>query len=332
MRDATAGTAVVEVQARRIRLTRLDQRWWPTRGISKRDVVEYYGTIAPLLLPHLRDRPFTIKRHYNGPRSPFEWIKDAPDEMPEWIATTAQPAKSRGGAIVDYPLVQDESSLLWMIEFGCIDLHVWSSRKDLPARPDYVLFDLDPHSVAFARVVEAAQLLNAALQALDLRAYVKTTGGDGLHVHVPIARRHTYEQVRAFCGIVASALVAASDGLVTTTRDPRDRVGVFVDTKMNGHGQQIVSAYSIRPHPEAAVAAPLAWDELQDLDPRELTMKTVIERARKLGDLHSDARNDKQLLAPALASIDAPPNGTRVIHGSAADAVSRCRARGSRIR
>jgi bifunctional non-homologous end joining protein LigD len=306
MLDESASSAVVGIDARRIGLTRLDQCWWPTRGICKRDVVEYYTTIAPLLLPHLRDRPFTIKRHYNGPRSPFEWIKDAPAEMPDWIAVTAQPAKSRRGALVRYPLVQDEPSLLWMIEFGCIDLHVWSSRKDLPARPDYVLFDLDPHSVAFVRVVEAAQLLHAALEALGLRAYVKTTGGDGLHVHVPIARRHTYEQARAFCRIVASALVAASDGLVTTAPGPQNRTGVFIDTKMNGHGQQIVSAYSIRPHPEAAVAAPLAWEELnQDLDPRELTMKTVIERVRKHGDLHSDARKVKQSLGPALASIGA---------------------------
>jgi bifunctional non-homologous end joining protein LigD len=316
MLDESTSSGVVEVRGRRIPLTRLDQRWWPTRGICKRDVVEYYTTIAPLLLPHLRDRPFTIKRHCNGPRSPFKWIKDAPAEMPDWIATTAQPAKSRRGAIVHYPLVQDEASLLWMIEFGCIDLHVWSSRKDLPARPDYVLFDLDPHSVAFARVVEAAQLLNAALEALGLRAYVKATGGDGLHVHVPIARRHTYEQARAFSRIVASALVAAGDGLVMTAADPQDRAGVLIDTKMNGHGQQLVSAYSIRPHSEPAVAAPLAWEELaHDLDPRELTMKTVIERTRKLGDLHSDARKIKQLLGPALASIDAPSTGAPTTRG-----------------
>jgi bifunctional non-homologous end joining protein LigD len=144
-----------------------------------------------------------------------------------------------------------------MVDFRCIDLHVWSSRKDLPARPDYVLFDLDPHAVDFAHVVEAAQLLNAALETLGLQTCVKTTGGDGLHVHVPIARRHTYEQVRKFCRIIALAVAAASDGLVTTARRPRDRVGVFIDTKMNGHGQQVVSAYSLRPLADAAVATPI---------------------------------------------------------------------------
>jgi bifunctional non-homologous end joining protein LigD len=304
--DVSASQAVVRVGRRQLELTRLNQRWWPAKAISKRDVVEYYATIAPLLVPHLRDRPFTIKRHYNGPRSPFEWIKDAPPDLPEWIATSAQPAKSRGGAVVRYPLVQDEAALLWLIDFGCIDLHVWSSRKDLPARPDYVLFDLDPHGVGFGKVVATAQLLNAALAALGLRSYVATTGGDGLHVRVPVARRHTYDQARTFCRVVTSALVAASDGLVTTAPRPAERQGVFVDAKMNGHGQQIVSVYSIRPRPEAAVAAPLAWEELTDeLNPRDLSMNTVLDRASRLGDLHAGVLEGRQLLARALESIDA---------------------------
>jgi bifunctional non-homologous end joining protein LigD len=311
---AGASEAVVRVGRRQIKLTRLQQRWWPAQGIRKRDVVEYYAAIAPLVLPHLHDRPFTIKRHYNGPRSPFEWIKDAPTDLPEWIATSPQPAKSRGGAIVRYPLVQDEAALLWLVDFGCIDLHVWSSRTDLPARPDYVLFDLDPHGVGFGKVVEAAQLLDEALAALGLRSYVMTTGGDGLHLQVPIARRHTYDQVRTFCRVVASALVAASDGLVTTAPHPEDRHGVFIDAKMNGHGQQIVSVYSIRPRPEAAVAAPLAWEELTaDLDPRDLSMKTVLDRANRLGDLHAGALAGKQLLARALERIDAAAASSRAV-------------------
>ena len=165
--------------ARSVKLTRLDQAWWPGLGITKADVVEYYRRAAPVLVPHLRDRPFTMKRHFNGPRSPFEWVKDAPPQLPEWFRVTAQPARSRRGGLVRYPLVNDELGLLWMIEFGCVDLHVWTSRTDRPDRPDVVLFDLDPAGVPFADVARAAVLLRAVLDVLGLDCYAMTTGGEG---------------------------------------------------------------------------------------------------------------------------------------------------------
>ena len=278
--------------------------FWPDDGIRKGDLVEYYTRIAPVLLPHVRERPFTLKRHYNGPRSPFEWIKDAPAEMPAWIAVAGLPAKSRAGEVVRYPLVNDELALLWTVEFGCVDLHVWTSRADLPERPDYVLFDLDPACVGFADVVRAAFLLREALDALGVEALVRTTGGDGLHVHVPIERSHTHAEARRFSEIVAGALVRSARGLVTTERAPARRRGVFIDTKMNGHGQQIVSLYSVRPRPGAPVAAPLRWEELdRTLDPRDLTMPVVLERVARDGDLHERALASRQQLATALASV-----------------------------
>ena len=287
-----------------LHLSRLDQLWWPDEGISKADTIEYYRRIAPIIVPHLRDRPFTMKRHYNGPRSPFEWIKDAPAEMPGWIRTAPLPAKSRGGEVVRYPLVQDELALLWMVDFGCIDMHVWTSRADRPDRPDYILFDLDPATVPFADVVRAALLLRDALVALALESVVKTTGGEGLHVQVPIARGHTYRQAREFCEIVARALVRSTGGLVTTERSLARRRGVFIDTKMNGHGQQIVSVYSVRPRPGAAVATPLRWDELSDdLDPREFTMEVVLERVEREGDLHAPLLASRQRLEPSLSRL-----------------------------
>ena len=238
-----------------VRLTRLDHVWWPAEGIRKGDVVDYYRAVAPVLLPHLRDRPFTLKRHYHRPRSPFEWVKDEPAEAPDWLRLAPLPAKSRGGELVRYALVNDELALLWMVEFGCVDLHVWTSRVDRPDRPDYVLFDLDPAGVPFAETVRAALLLRDALHALGLESLVATTGGEGLHVKVPLARRHTYAEVRAFADVVAGALVRSAGSLVTTERSPARRHGVFVDTKMNGHGQQIVSVYSVRRGP--AVPWPL---------------------------------------------------------------------------
>ena len=297
-----------ELEVRRghrlVRVTRLEQVWWPAEGRRKRDVVEYYRAVAPVILPHLRGRPFTMKRHYNGPRSPFVWVKDAPPELPDWVPRAPLPARSRGGALVEYPLVEDDLALLWMVEFGCVDMHVWTSRADRPERPDQVLFDLDAAGVPFADVVAAALLLRTALDALGLYSLPKTTGGDGLHVHVPIERRHTHAQAREFCEIVAAALVRSARGLVTTERSLARRRGVFVDAKMNGHGQQIVSAYSVRPRPGAPVATPLRWEELRDdLDPRRLTMEVVRERVERDGDLCAPLLARRQRLGRALARL-----------------------------
>jgi bifunctional non-homologous end joining protein LigD len=301
MRSADRGRA--EDGGRSVQLTRLGQLWWPELGIVKADVVDYYGRIAPVLVPHLRGRPFTMKRHFNGPRSPFAWVKDAPPELPDWIGVSPQPAKSRRGEIVRYPLVEDELALLWMIEFGCIDLHVWTSRGDRPDRPDVVLFDLDPASVAFADVARAALLLRGTLDVLGLDSYPMTTGGEGMHVRVPIARRHTYEDVRSFANVVARAVAASSKGLVTLERSLAQRRGVFVDTKMNGHGQQVVAPYSLRPLPQAAVATPLRWEEVDEgLDPARFRIAEVAVRAGR-EDVAAPLLEGRQRLGPALARI-----------------------------
>ena len=292
---------------RSVTLTRLDRVFWPKQRITKRHVVEYYRAIAPVLVPHLRDRPFTIKRHFTVPRGPFEWVKDAPPELPDWVPTSAQPAKSRGGDRVNYPLVNDALTLLWMVEYGAIDMHVWPSRVDRPDRPDYVVFDLDPAEAAFRDVVRVAVLLREALAALELDCVVRTTGGDGLHVLVPVARRHTHEQAREFSEIVADALARTTRGLVTTERSLARRRGVFVDTQMNGHGQQLGSVYSVRPRAEAAVATPLRWDEVSErLDPHALGMREALLRVDELGDLAAPLLHGRQRLDRALARLVEP--------------------------
>jgi bifunctional non-homologous end joining protein LigD len=263
-----------------------DQLWWPELGLRKSDAVEYYDAVADTVLPHLRHRPFTIKQHYNGPRSPFRWLKDKPVDAPAWVPTTAQPAKSRGGALVDYVVVRDRRTLLWLVDYGSVDLHVWTSRIDRPDRPDVVLLDLDPADEPFPAVIDAALLLREALAALGLDAVPMTTGGDGMHVRVPIARRHTYAEVRSFARMLADTL---------------RRVGarkIELDVKMNGHGQQVVAPYSIRPLPTAAVATPLGWDEVEHgLVPEAFTPPIVRERVERLGDLAEPLLHGRQTLA-----------------------------------
>jgi len=264
----------------------VDQRWWPEERLAKRDAIAYYERIAQVLLPHLRGRPFTFKRYPNGPRGPCFWLKDLPPEAPPWFRTAPQPAKSRGGASVRYALIEDEPSLLWAADFGAIDLHVWSARADRPARPDWAIFDLDPKG---GDAIEAAHVLREALEALGLDSYPRTSGHAGLHVLVPLARVHDSDQVRRFVAAVARAVHRA-----------RPRLGVAIDVKMNGHGQQFVSVYSLRPK-TARICAPLAWDEVTpSLDPAGFGIAEVVRRVDELGDLHAGVLRGRQRLGPAL--------------------------------
>src|ERR671931_193138 len=245
----------------RVSFTNLDRVFWPEADLRKADLVAYYRAVAPVLVPHLRGRPFTIKRHYIVPRGPFEWGKDAPAELPGWIKTCPQPAKSRPrGELVRYPLVNSEAALFWMVEYGAVDLHVWTSRCNRPDRPDYLLFDLDPAAGSdFDDAMSAALLFREARTAPEL---------------------------------------------VTTEARRERRRGVYVDTKMNGQGQQIVCGYSVRPLPGARVATPLRWEELRDgLDPGGFTLRTVPSRLARVGDLHAGLLRGRQRLDLALARL-----------------------------
>jgi bifunctional non-homologous end joining protein LigD len=272
---------VVAIPPKGIPFTHLDRLYWPELGATKGDLVAYYDALAPVILPHLRGRPFTLKQHYTVPRGPSRWVKDAPPELPPVVRRCPQPAKSRGGALVDYAVIDNRTSLLWMVELGAVDLHVWPSRCDRPDRPDYVLFDIDAERTRDA--VEASLRVKEALDVLELAGFPRTSGGQGMHVVVPIARRSTHAEARAFANVVAGAL-----------RLTRARI----DTKMIGHGQQVVAPYSVRPLPGAPVATPLRWNEVdRRLDPRELNLRTVPQRVAELGDVHAAVRHCRQSLA-----------------------------------
>jgi bifunctional non-homologous end joining protein LigD len=293
---------------RRLQLSNLDKVFWPEEGITKGDLLAYYRAIAPALVPHLRDRPFTMKRYPDGIDGNHFFQKDAPSHMPSWIPTRAYRSTSRESRqkrTIRYPLVNDELALLWMVNMGCIDMNVWYSRVDKPERPDFVLFDLDPSpDVGFPEVIEVAQLVRQALEAAGLRGYPKTSGADGMHVLVPITRRGTYDDAREFAEIVARALASSHRGLVTTEWSKAKRRGVLIDSNQNGEGKTIASVYSVRPRPGAPVSTPLAWDEVNDdLDPAAFTMEVVLERVERHGDLFAPVLQGGQSLAQALRRL-----------------------------
>ena len=300
---------VIRSGKRELRLSNLDKVFFPDDGITKGDLIDYYRAVAPALVPHLKDRPFTMKRYPDGIEGGFFFQKDAPTHMPDWIPTRPFMASTRETPRrrrqISYPLVNDELALLWMVNMGCIDMNTWYSRVDIPERPDFVLFDLDPSDdVGFKEVVKVALLVKEVLDAVGLEAWPKTSGSDGIHVLVPIERRSTYEDTREFCEIIAGALARAHRGLVTTEWSKQKRRGVLIDANQNGEGKTIASVYSVRPKPGAPVSTPLRWDEVNEkLNPAIYTMDVVLARVEEKGDLFEPVLRGKQSLAKALRAI-----------------------------
>jgi bifunctional non-homologous end joining protein LigD len=299
----------VEATAGRVKLSNLDKVFFPDEGITKGDLIDYYRAVAPVLLPHLRDRPFTMRRYPDGILGKAFFQKDAPSHMPEWIprfrvevSTREAPRRRKW---IEAPLVNDEDAVLWMINMGCVDLNTWYSRVDKPDRPDFVLFDLDPSpDVGFKETVQVALIVKQALDALGLQSFAKTSSADGMHVLVPVERRYTFDDTREFSEIIAGAIARTHRGLATTEWTKSKRRGVLIDSNQNGEGKTIASVYSVRPRPGAPVSTPLRWEEVnEELDPSAFTMGVVLERIRKHGDLFEGVLTARQRLDKALNAL-----------------------------
>jgi len=300
----------VELRAgrRRIRLTSPDKLLFPGDGVTKRDLADYYAEIGPTLVPHLRDRPFTLKRYPYGIHGQPYFAKQAPKGKPAWVPTRQFRTWPRegGSRLVDFALVNEPAAAVWMVQMNCIDMNAWYSRVDKPDRPDFVLFDLDPPESrnGFAQAVQVAHLIREALERLELRSYVKTSGADGIHVLVPITRRATYKETYDFAELVSRGVEAEHPGLATTEWLKKKRRGVLVDHRQNGHGKTIASVYSVRPKPGAPVSTPLRWEELgEKVRPRDFGMREALARVEKHGDLFEPVLRGGQALGPALRAL-----------------------------
>jgi bifunctional non-homologous end joining protein LigD len=293
---------------RPLELSNLDKVFWPGEGITKGDLIDYYRAVADVVVPQIEGRPFTMKRYPDGIAAKPFFQKNAPSHMPDWIPTAEFPATSRDTRekrMIRYPLVNEEAALLWMANMGCIDLNAWCSRADRADRPDFALFDLDPTPEAgFAAAAEVALLVRDALAAVDLRGYPKTSGSDGVHVLVPLARRYGYDQTRGVVAAISRALASMRPELVTTEWSKAKRRGVLIDANQNGPGRTIAFAYSVRPHPGAPVSAPVTWEELAaGVKPADFTMSVMLDRLARRGDLYAPVLEDRQALGPALRSL-----------------------------
>jgi len=300
----------LSVGRRHVRLTSPDKVLFPGEGVTKRDLADYYAEIGPTLVPHLRDRPFTLKRYPYGIRGQPYFAKQAPKGKPPWVPTQQFRTWPRegGSRLVDFALVNEPAAAVWMVQMNCIDMNAWYSRVDKPERPDYVLFDLDPPESrnGFVEAIRVAHLIREALDQLELRSYVKTSGADGIHVLVPITRRSTYKDTYDFAELVSRRVEDENPGLATTEWLKKKRRGVLVDHRQNGHGKTIASAYSVRPKPGAPVSTPLRWEELgEKVRPRDFGMREALARVDKHGDLFEPVLRGGQALGPALRALRA---------------------------
>ena len=275
------------IGSKRVKLTNLQKPFWPDDGITKRDLLQYYADVSPVLLPHLCDRAMVMKRYPNGALGKCFFMKRVPDPHPDWLETCA--IEHASGSVIDFPVVQDLASLLWVVNLGCIDLNQWYARCDDVNRPDYVHFDLDPvPGAGFAKVLDAALVVRDALETLGMSPLVKTTGSSGVHIYVPIVRGPLQKQVWTFAKALAQALAEKHPKILTAeyriAKRPRGRV--LVDYNQNAWGRTLASIYSVRPKPRAPVSTPLEWKEVEaGLELADFRIDNVPARVRGLGDL-----------------------------------------------
>ena len=270
-----------------LRLTNLHKPFWPELGITKGDLLRYYQAVAPVLLPHLRDRAMVMKRYPNGAAGDFFFMKRTPDPRPARLELCSIAHSS--GNVIDFPMVQDLMSLLWIVNLGCIDLNPWYGRCDDVDRPDYLHFDLDPVPGAkFSQVCETALILRDTFSQWGARSYAKTTGSKGLHIYVPIVRGPTQKQVWTVSKGLAVELAKAHPKLITAeyriAKRPKGRV--LVDYNQNAWGRTLASVYSVRPRPLATVSAPVTWDEVErGIAIENFRLENMPARIKAVGDL-----------------------------------------------
>jgi bifunctional non-homologous end joining protein LigD len=308
--EGNAESASLTIEGHRLKFTNLNKVFYPREGYTKRDVINFYDAVAPWLLPHLRDRPLSLRRYPDGIEGESFFQKDARKDFPSWFRIEPIAAEE-GKPPTRFVVADDRASLLYLANLGCIDQNPWMSRVgslDNPdfMLPDFMLIDLDPQDCGYDRIIEAAQLVRQKLDLLELEGYPKTTGGRGMHIYVPVEPVYTYEQTRSFAEILARWLAAQRPDLFTTPRPVarREKGKVYFDYLQNGFGKTISAPYVLRAYPGAPVATPLAWHEVAPgLLPTRFHIRNALDRFAQLGDLFQPVLKTTQRLESALEKL-----------------------------
>jgi bifunctional non-homologous end joining protein LigD len=297
--------ATVEIDGHSLKFTNLNKVWFPGEGYAKRDVIDYYDVVATLILPHLKDRPLSLKRYPNGIHEEYFFQKNAEDFAASWVRLEPIPSEGR---TINYIIANDRATLLYLANLACIDQNPWMSRIGSLDKPDFMLIDLDPVECPFDMIVEAALLTREVLEQVGLRGYPKTTGGDGMHIYVPVEPKYSYDQVRGFAEIVSHLVIGRKPDLFTTPRAvvKRRKGRVYFDYLQIAESKTISAPYVIRPYDGAPVATPLSWDEVKpDLLPQHFTIENAPARFAAVGDLFAGVLERPQRLETAMSKLEA---------------------------
>jgi bifunctional non-homologous end joining protein LigD len=289
-------------------VTNPDKLFFPERGLTKGDLVSYYVGVAEHVLPHLRRRPFHMKRFPNGVEGEFFHQKRVPANHPEYVDEVFVQFPSGHSTV--FAIVDNAAALAWVANLGCIEVHTWASRVPEIEKPDYVLIDLDPTTDGqWPFVREIALVVREVMDELGLRSYPKTSGATGLHILAPIKPELPFPVVRNFAKALAVEVERRVDdqAIATTTWRVADRVGVFVDYGQNARDRTIAAAYSVRPTPDARVSAPLSWDEVATVEPEAFTLETMPARIETVGDPMRGMWKSPPSLRPRFAKLGLDP-------------------------
>lgn len=297
--DASLAEAILKIDGHQLKFTNLNKIYFPRDGYTKRDLLNYYDAVASLLVPHLKGRPMSLKRYPNGIEADFFFQKEVAPSFPSWLRKDIADG-------IRHVIGEDRATLLFLVNLGCIDHNPWMSRIGSLENPDYVLIDLDPYHCGFEKIVEAALLVRKKLDKAGLESFPKTTGGDGMHIFIPLEPCYTYEQVRSFAELLSVMVSHERPDLFTTPRavSKREKGKVYFDWQQIAEGKTISAPYSVRAYPGAPVATPLEWDEVTPrLTPQQFNMANVVARFDRVGDLFAGVLDRPQSLEQALAKL-----------------------------
>ena len=288
-----------------MRLSNLKKVFWPDDGYTKADLIGYYETVAPLMLPYLRDRPIVLTRFPDGIKGKSFFQKDAPVFVPNWIRTETVYSKDSDRDIKFFVL-DDVESLRYVANMGTIPIHMWSARSGSLEQPDWLVIDLDPKGAPFTQVVEVAMVARRILEELELPSHPKTSGATGLHILIPLGRRYTHAECKTFARLLATLVQHETPEISTLARPLHARGGkVYVDWGQNGHGITIVAPYSLRPLPAAPASCPLRWSEVNaKLDPKNFNLKMLPKRFEKMDDPLAGVLGPGIDMGTAIAAIE----------------------------